>query len=143
MTPDTLLIVSGFSFADAHISARIDECLTANPSTSVFAFQFKPLEKENFACNIAARRANMSVYSPDRAMINGVSAPWQIGPPPTRDWGPIRAGYWGVEDGAAEASFRLGRADRLAHFFANSRSEQSFQIIQAMSAPPPQPDSSV
>jgi hypothetical protein len=143
MTPDTLLIASGFSFADAHISARVDECLTANPSASVFAFQFKPLEKENFACNIAARRANMSVYSPDRAMINGVSAPWQIGPPPTRDWGPIRAGYWGVEDGATEASFLLGRADRLAQFFANSRSEQSFQIMQAISAPAPLPDSLV
>lgn len=39
-TPDTLLISIGFSFADAHISARIDEGLAANPSASVFAFQF-------------------------------------------------------------------------------------------------------
>jgi hypothetical protein len=34
MLPDTLLIATGFSFADAHISARIDECLAANPSAS-------------------------------------------------------------------------------------------------------------
>jgi len=33
-TPDTLLISVGFSFADAHISARIDEGLASNPSAS-------------------------------------------------------------------------------------------------------------
>ena len=128
MTPDTLLIATGFSFADAHISARIDECLTANPTASVFAFQYKSLSQETFACDIAQRRANMSVYAPDQAMINGVAAPWRIGTPPSRDWGPIRAGYWGTEDGATEASFLLGRADRLARFFARSRTDQSFPI---------------
>jgi hypothetical protein len=45
--PDTLLIVVGFSFADAHISARIDECLSANASASVFAFQFSCLSRKN------------------------------------------------------------------------------------------------
>src|ERR1700722_959351 len=75
-TPDTLLISVGFSFADAHISARISECLAANPSASVFAFQFRNLDQEGFACDIASRQANMSVYSPDCAMINGVVAPW-------------------------------------------------------------------
>uniref|UniRef100_E6PP67 KAP NTPase domain-containing protein n=1 Tax=mine drainage metagenome TaxID=410659 RepID=E6PP67_9ZZZZ len=87
MTPDTLLIATGFSFADAHIFARIDECLAANPSASVFAFQFKPLEQEVYARDIAGRRANMSLYSPDKAMINGIAAPWMPGDLPTRDWG--------------------------------------------------------
>jgi len=131
MTHDTLLIATGFSFADAHVSARIDECLTANPSASVFAFQFKPLNDEPFACDIAKRRPNMSVYAPDRAMINGIDASWRIGDPPTRDWGPIRAGYWGLEDGATDATFLLGRADRLARFFASSRSDQSFPMTPA------------
>jgi len=35
MTPDTLLIATGFSFADAHISARIDECLSAKTHRQV------------------------------------------------------------------------------------------------------------
>ena len=131
MTHDTLLIATGFSFADAHVSARIDECLTANPSASVFAFQFKSLNDEPFACDIAKRRPNMSVYAPDRAMINGIDASWRIGDPPTRDWGPIRAGYWGLEDGATDATFLLGRADRLARFFASSRSDQSFPMTPA------------
>jgi len=143
MTPDTLLICTGFSFADAHVSARIDECLTANPSASVFAFQFKPLAEETFACDIAKRRANMSVYAPDQAMINGIAATWRTGDPPTRDWGPIRAGYWGLEAGASEQSFLLGRADRLARFFASSRSDQSFPMTPATlpvgSSPAPLP----
>lgn len=131
MTPDTLLITSGFSFADAHISARIDECLTANPSASVFAFQFRSLDDETFAREIAGRRPNMSVYSPDKAMINGVIAPWVPGDLPTRDWGPIRAGYWGGTAPSLPGKFLLGDSAKLAAFFASSRSEQSNAIIPA------------
>jgi len=79
MTEDTLLIATGFSFADAHVSALLDECLSANPSSTVFAFQFKPLAEEKSACEVAGRRANMAVYSPDMAMINGISAKWLPG----------------------------------------------------------------
>ncbi|WP_428563600.1 MAG: SIR2 family NAD-dependent protein deacylase [Solidesulfovibrio sp. DCME] len=134
MTPDTLLIASGFSFADAHISARIDECLSANPSASVFAFQFKLLDDETFACDIAGRRANMSVYSPDKAMINGVVGTWVPGDLPTRDWGSIRAGYWGIEDGNDVEQFLLGRFDRLARFFASSRSDRRLPTASPISS---------
>ncbi|MBS1157611.1 MAG: hypothetical protein H6R15_30 [Proteobacteria bacterium] len=130
MTPDTLLIATGFSFADAHISARIDECLAANPSASVFAFQFKPLEQEVYACDIAGRRANMSLYSPDKAMINGIAAPWMPGDMPTRDWGAIRATYWGRDENSGAAYFQLGRFDRLARFFASSRAAQHFPHLE-------------
>jgi hypothetical protein len=133
MTPDTLLIATGFSFADAHISARINECLAANPSASVFAFQFRKLNEEPHAREIATRRANMSVFCPDKAMVNGIEAPWVPGDPPTRDWGPIRATYWGVREGADAAEFQLGRFDQLARFFASSGAAQHFP------APPPAP----
>ena len=136
MTPDTLLIASGFSFADAHISARIDECLSANPSASVFAFQFKPLDQEVHACDIARRRANMSLYAPDKAMINGIAAPWMPGDLPTRDWGAIRATYWGVDEKSGAAQFQLGRFDRLARFFASSRAAQHFPAPAAAVAAP-------
>lgn len=135
MTPDTLLMAIGFSFADAHISARIGECLSANPSASVFAFQFRPLDKESFACDIASRRANMSVYSPDKAMINGIPAPWRPGDPPTRDWGPIRAGFWDILPSRSEAIFLLGDFNRFARFFASSRSAQVFATPQAAGTP--------
>jgi len=138
MTPDTLLIATGFSFADAHISARIDECLSANPSASVFAFQFKPLNQEAAACDIAQRRANMSVYCPDKAMINGIAAVWMPGDPPTRHWEPIRAGYWGVGSDSDAVQFLLGRFDRLARFFASSRSEQSSPPTHPMATAVPE-----
>lgn len=126
MTPDTLLIATGFSFADAHISARIDECLSANPSASVFAFQFKPLDQEVHAREIAGRRANMSLYAPDKAMINGIAAPWMPGDLPSRDWGAIRASYWAIDKETGAAQFQLGRFDQLARFFASSRAAQHF-----------------
>lgn len=126
MTSDTLLITTGFSFADAHISALIDECLSANPSASVFAFQFNPFEQEVHANDIASRRANMSLYSPDKAMINGIAALWMPGDLPTRDWGAIRATYWGIDEKVGTAQFQLGKFDRLARFFASSRAVQHF-----------------
>lgn len=124
MTPDTLLIATGFSFADAHISARIDECLAANPTASVFAFQFKNLSDETHAAEIAMRRSNMSVYSPDQALINGVAAPWRPGNPPTRDWHSVRDSYWSNGSEGNPGRFELGRYDCLARFFASSGSTQ-------------------
>lgn len=137
MTPDTLLIATGFSFADAHISARIDECLSANPSASVFAFQFSALERQVHARDIAGRRANMSLYSPDMAMINGIAAPWKPGELPTRDWAAIRSTYWGVDEKGGLEQFQLGRFDRLARFFASSRAAQQFsaQVAAPLDSP--------
>lgn len=124
MTPDTLLIATGFSFADAHISARIDECLAANPTASVFAFQFNNLSEETHATEIAMRRSNMSVYSPDQALINGVAALWRPGNPPTRDWYSVRDSYWSNGSKGQPGRFELGRYDCLARFFASSGSSQ-------------------
>lgn len=124
MTPDTLLIVTGFSFADAHISARIDECLAANPTASVFAFQFKNLNDESHAAEIAMRRSNMSVYCPDQALINGIAAPWRPGNPPTRDWHSVRDSYWSNPGESTAGRFELGSYERLARFFASSGSSQ-------------------
>ena len=124
MTPDTLLIATGFSFADAHISARIDECLAANPTASVFAFQHKNLSDEAYASEIALRRSNMSVYSPDKALINGVAAPWRPGDPPTQDWHLVRESYWSAGGNSGSGRFELGSYDKLARFFALSGSSQ-------------------
>ena len=45
---------------------------------------------------------------------------------PTRDWGAIRATYWGIDEKSGAAQFQLGRFDRLARFFASSRAAQQF-----------------
>lgn len=129
LTPDTLLISIGFSFADAHIAARLDEALAANPSATVFAFQYKNLDDEYAACDLARRLPNFSVYARDQAKVNGMRGPWKAPIDlPSKDWGPIRSTYLD-----AQGDFMLGAIEPFAKFFAASRS------IQAFSTPPVAP----
>jgi len=124
MTSDTLLIACGFSFADAHISAVIQESLSANPSASVFAFQYGDLDSSPNACLLASARANMNVYASTGAIINGVRASWAVAELPNKDWGPIRSTYWASNDAAASPTFQLGDFSRFAPFLAYSMAER-------------------
>jgi hypothetical protein len=122
LTPDTLLVSIGFSFADAHIAARLDEALAANPSSSVFAFAYKVIEEEKSACDLARRLPNFSVYARDQAMVNRIRGAWKAPTElPNKDWGPIRSTYLD-ESG----NFTLGAIEPFARFFAASRSIQAF-----------------
>lgn len=60
-TPDTILICSGFSFFDAHITAVLDEALSSNTHTAILAFQYQALADEDLAVKLALRRPNLSV----------------------------------------------------------------------------------
>ena len=116
-TPDTLLISTGFSFADAHVAARVDEGLAGNPAASVFAFQFKNLDQEGAACDLAQRRPNFSVYAKDKAVVNGIAGPWELPAElPSKDWGPIRATYWGVQNPGEPPQFLLGAIEFVRAF---------------------------
>jgi Type IV secretory system Conjugative DNA transfer/SIR2-like domain len=90
---DTLLIATGFSFSDTHISTCISECLSANPSASVFAFQYRKLEEETSVCKLGFQRANLSVYAPDGAVINGIAGAWRLGELPAPNWESIREDF--------------------------------------------------
>jgi hypothetical protein len=132
-TADTLLISIGFSFADAHISARVDESLAANPSASVFAFQFRPLAEETFACKLGARLPNFSVYARDAALVNGTQGPWRVPSElPFKDWGPIRASYWAAPSKGELEQFLLGGIEPFARFLSASRPSQAFAPTDAM-----------
>jgi len=114
LEPDSLLLTTGFSFADAHITSKLDECLAENKSSAIFAFQFKKLQEETFAVKAAKGRPNLSVYCEDGAVINGVEAKWKIGEEPSKNWKFIRAEYWEKE------KFNLGDFVKFARFLANS-----------------------
>jgi hypothetical protein len=116
---DTLLICSGFSFADAHISAKLSECMSANPSSALIALQYQNLDDEFYATDLASRCTNMSVYCRDGAIINGIRAPWKLGDSPSKNWEPIRAEYW------KEGKFLLGDFKILARFLAMSSGDKS------------------
>jgi hypothetical protein len=135
--PDTLLISTGFSYSDAHVSSRIGEALAGNPSASVFAFQFKPQAEEAAACEIAKRSANFSVYCPDGAKVNGARGRWSLPAElPSKDWGPIRATYWGSPGAGQTERFLLGAIEPFAKFFSASRSLQAYSAPLAAPTPP-------
>lgn len=114
LEPDSLLITVGFSFADAHISAKLGECMAENPSAAILAFQYKMLADESFATDIAKDRPNMSVYCRDGAVINGVKANWRLGDPPSKNWEIIRGEYWN------DTQFVLGDFLSFSRFLAKS-----------------------
>ena len=122
-TPDSLLICTGFSFSDAHIAAVIDEALASNSHTAVFAFQFRQLENESAATQLAMRRPNLSVYAPDGAVIFGIPGTWQPGDPPNKSWESIRDTFWDRRSGD-NGEFLLGDFARLTRFIALVRIDQ-------------------
>ncbi|MET3994885.1 hypothetical protein ABID65_006551 [Bradyrhizobium sp. S3.9.2] len=136
---DTLLISIGFSFADAHVAARIDEGLASNPLASVFAFQFKPLADEKGASDLAKRLPNFSVYARDKAVINGIPGPWVLPADlPSKDWGPIRSSYWGQPNPGEPQQFLLGAIEPFCRFFASSRTTQlSAATLASLTGPVP------
>ncbi len=134
LQPDTLLISCGFSYGDAHISAVVDECLSANPSAVTFAFQFGNLKSAE-ACKIATKRTNMSVYAKDGAQINTISADWRTGDLPAKDWESIRESFWKVDED--KGSFLLGDFGNFCRFIslihADQQPSQELSIPEVMS----------
>ena len=107
LTPDSLLLTSGFSFRDAHICAVLDEALAMNANAAVLAFQYMSLAAEEPACKLAYDRPNLSVYAEDGAVIGGVKGTWRLGEPP-KNWGEIRATFWGARSPKQKQAFLLG-----------------------------------
>lgn len=127
-TPDSLLICTGFSFFDAHVTAVLDEALEANKHTAIIAFQYKPLADEKYAVDLALKRPNMSVYASDGAVIYGIQGEWKPGEPPSDEWLKIRRTFWGGYAAANPiASFVLGDFAKLARFFALSQASEFIQ----------------
>lgn len=116
-TPDSLLIAAGFSFRDAHISALLDEGMAMNANTAVLAFQFRKLEEEDAAVELARARPNLSVYAEDGAVIGGILGSWRPGEP-LKNWDSIRRSFWGRRGHATHDSFLLGDFSALARFCA-------------------------
>ena len=119
LTPDTVLLTTGFSFRDAHICAVLGEALAMNANAAVIAFQFQPLADEEPARKLAFEHPNLSVYASDAAIIGGVSGPWRPGDMP-KNWSEIRASFWGPRGGGQ--AFLLGDFASFCRFCALSYS---------------------
>lgn len=136
MTPDSLLLCTGFSFSDAQITAILDEALAANTHTAILAFQYRRLDEEGAAVKLARRRPNLSVYARDRAMIFGVPGTWEPGIPPMDDWETIRRTFWQHRSANADGGFLLGDFEMLARFFALAQASTFRPVVEATEETP-------
>ena len=119
LTPDTVLLTTGFSFRDAHICAVLGEALAMNANAAVIALQFQNLAEEEPARKLAFEHPNLSVYASDAAVIGGIPGQWRLGDLP-KNWGEIRSSFWGKR-GSADA-FLLGDFASFSRFCALSYS---------------------
>lgn len=135
LTPDTILLATGFSFRDAHICAVIDEALAQNANTAIKAFQYSNLEGEAPACKLAFNHPNMSVYASNGAVIGGIPGTWRPGDLP-KNWAEIRATFWGRYKAEAEPSFLLGDFARFTRFCAQAQASDLMdtRLLQAVNA---------
>jgi hypothetical protein len=115
LTPDTLLLATGFSFNDAHVCAVIDETLGMNANSSILAFQHQSLDKEKAVCQLAYNHPNLSVYAADGAVISGVAGKWRLGDLP-KNWLEIRQSFWGAREVGKDDVFLLGDFVHFARF---------------------------
>jgi len=136
LTPDTVLLATGFSFRDAHISAVVGEALSMNANAAVIAFQYQSLAIEEPAQRLAFERPNLSVYASDAAVIGGVSGLWRPGDLP-KNWREIRSSFWGARAGQDGQFFLLGDFARFCRFCALSYSSD---MSASQSTPEPASD---
>ncbi|WP_239025213.1 SIR2 family NAD-dependent protein deacylase [Rhodoligotrophos defluvii] len=119
LTPDTVLLATGFSFRDAHICAVLGEALAMNANAAVIALQFQTLAEEEPARKLAFEHPNLSVYASDAAVIGGIPGQWRLGDLP-KNWGEIRSSFWGKRGGGD--AFLLGDFASFCRFCALSYS---------------------
>ena len=117
LTPDTVLLTTGFSFRDAHICAVLGEALAMNANAAVIALQFQTLAEEEPARKLAFEHPNLSVYASDAAVIGGIPGQWRLGDLP-KNWGEIRSSFWGKRGGGD--AFLLGDFASFCRFCALS-----------------------
>jgi hypothetical protein len=131
LTPDTVLLTTGFSFRDAHILAVLGEALAMNANAAVIAFQYQKLALEEPARKLAFEHPNLSVYASDAAVIGGVPGAWRPGDPP-KNWTEIRGSFWGERAGSQ--SFMLGDFASFCRFCALSYSQDLTKPAEAVAA---------
>ena len=133
LSPDTLLLTTGFSFRDAHICAVLDEALAMNANAAVFAFQFGSLSAEAPACRLAYDRPNLTVYASDGAVVSGVPGKWHPGELP-KNWEEIRASFWGSRRTGEEPVLLLGDFAQFSRFCALSQARELTRSVDPLTS---------
>jgi hypothetical protein len=75
--PNSLLIISGYSFNDQHLNDTIVSAIKSNPNTMVIAVLFGKIEKYPTAISIANDRSNLAIWAFDEAIIGTTRGKWK------------------------------------------------------------------
>lgn len=107
--PETLMIISGYSFGDAHLNEMLFDAARRRPRSELIAFCFGDIP--DTLAESASVTPNLQAVAGHEAILGGVRAEWE----PLKDATP---GLWG-DDGLA-----LGNFSSLAGFLARSSPPQ-------------------
>lgn len=105
--PETLLVVSGYSFGDQHLNEIIFDAARRRPRSETVVCCYSDLAPA--AAEVSERVRNVTVLGANEAIIGGVRAPWV---PLDHD----------VVDVWADGRFLLEDFSHLAHFLGGTRS---------------------
>lgn len=103
--PETLMLISGYSFSDDHLNELLFEAATRRERSELIAFCFSGIPAE--LAERAERTPNLQAVAPSEAIIGGIRAGWAT--PPDSP-----AGVWEND------AFALGDFARLAAYLARS-----------------------
>jgi len=107
--PETLMLISGYSFGDAHLNEILFDAVRRRPRSELVAFCFGEIP-EHLAKH-ASTTPNLQAVAPREAILGGVRGEWEL----PKD---ISPDLWG-DDGMA-----LGNFANLASFLARSSPPQ-------------------
>jgi hypothetical protein len=108
--PETLMLISGYSFGDAHLNEVLFDAARRRPRSELVAFCFSDIP--NVLAERAATTPNIQALGAKEAILGGVRADWDAPPAgtPTDLWD--------------NTTFRLGDFASLAGFLARSSPPQ-------------------
>lgn len=127
---ESLLVVSGYSFGDRHINDILFDNLRSNNRLSLTVFLFESLDSQIIKDNLLARVKgirNLTIYAPDKALINGTIAAWQPPAPPQSAMEPL---YWD----SAGNKYRLGEFAALSQFLLRFMGGQAYPTASGTTA---------
>ncbi len=76
LTPETLAIVTGYSFGDAHLNEVVFDAATRRERSEFIVFSHAPLTQD--LCTRAERTPNLQIIGRTEAVLGGVRAPWAV-----------------------------------------------------------------
>lgn len=84
-TPDSVLLVIGYSFGDDHLNDVLVQSLQGTPTSALFALMYDSLDNYAAAQQLAKRRSNFTLLARDGGIVGTKQVNWQAQREPPED----------------------------------------------------------